>query len=68
MMQNHGNVLLSCGGAIAATARPLHTPRKLSSFLTFQSVPATVSPHHNVKLKVGHGVISRVDSSPPPYP
>lgn len=41
---------------------------KLSSFLTFQSVSATISPHHNVKLKVGHGVISRSDCSPPPNP
>lgn len=67
MMQNHENVLLSCDKTIAASEASTHSP-KLSSFLTFQSVPATVSPHHNVKLKVGHGVISRVDSSPPPYP
>lgn len=66
-MQNHENVLLRCDGTIAASSRPRRAPRKLSSFLTFQGVPAAVSPHHNVKLKVGHGVISGVDSSPPPY-
>lgn len=42
-----------------------HSPQ-LSSFLTFQSVPAPVGPHHHVKLKVGHGVIGRLDCSPPP--
>lgn len=44
-----------------------YSPR-LSRFLTFQSVPTTISPHHNVKLKVGHGVISRSDCSPPSNP
>lgn len=36
--------------------------------LTFQSVPASVRPHHNVELKVSHGVIRGSDRSPPPEP
>lgn len=38
------------------------------SLLTFQSIPASVSPHHYIKLKVSHGVISRSNCCPPPNP
>lgn len=68
MLQKHEKKSLPKLQTIAASLRSSHSPPKLSSFLTFQSVPATIGPHHNVKLKVGHGVIGRSDCSPPPNP
>ncbi|TNN87605.1 hypothetical protein EYF80_002322 [Liparis tanakae] len=70
--------LFSLGSRSSRTAEPLldilvawrvgTTDEILHQDLFSTSIPAPVSPDHNIKLKVSHGVVSRSDCSPPPEP
>lgn len=63
-----GPGLRSTGSTWQHALGSFEVKKLLHCFLTFQSVPSTISPDHNIKVKVSDRVISRPDCSSPAVP